>query len=84
MKFFHRERPEASSQLGAFSASALSISLGAQRRAVMADAQPIDLTNTSDEDDPPPTRQRDEDDPPPKRQRGGAWHPAVRAQVAGA
>lgn len=39
----------------------------------MADAQPIDLTNTSDEDDPPP-----------KRQRGGAWHPAVRAQVAGA
>jgi hypothetical protein len=34
---------------------------------VMADAQPIDLTNTSDEDDPPPKRQR-EDDPPPKRQ----------------
>jgi hypothetical protein len=33
----------------------------------MADAQPIDLTNTSDEDDPPPKRQR-EDDPPPKRQ----------------
>ena len=67
----------------------------------MAEAQPIDLTNTSDEDDPPPKRQReddppltrqpDEDDPPPKRQRGGAgssapgaWHPAVRAQVAGA
>lgn len=50
----------------------------------MAEAQPIDLTNTSDEDDPPPTRQRDEDDPPSKRQRGGAWHPAVRAQVAGA
>ena len=68
----------------------------------MADAQPIDLTNTSDEDDPPPKRQReddppptrqpDEDHPPPKRQRGGAgsssapgaWHPAVRAQVAGA
>ena len=46
----------------------------------MAEA-PIDLTNTSDEDDPPP-----------KRQRGGAgsssapgaWHPAVRAQAAGA
>ena len=33
----------------------------------MAEAQPIDLTNTSDEDDPPPKRQR-EDDPPPTRQ----------------
>ncbi len=43
----------------------------------MAEAQPIDLTNTSDEDDPPPKRQREddppltrqpnEDDPPPKR-----------------
>ena len=78
MKFFH-------SSSGSFTPGRLLArrALGAQRRAVMA-AQPIDLTNTSDEDDPPPKRQRDEEDPHSKRQRGGAWHPAVRAQAAGA
>ena len=38
----------------------------------MAEAQPIDLTNTSDEDDPPPKRQREDDGAQLEHARGDA------------